>query len=1283
AVDPDNLAYVIYTSGSTGKPKGAMNTHRGIVNRLLWMQERYGLTADDRVLQKTPFSFDVSVWELFWPLLVGARLVVARPGGHQDPAYLVETIRREGITTLHFVPSMLQVFLEAPGVEECRSVKRVIASGEALPPELEQRFFARLGSMDAGLFNLYGPTEAAVDVTHWDCSPGAGRTTVPIGRPVANTAIHLVGRYGEPVPVGVAGELLIGGVQVARGYLGRPELTAERFVPDPFGGIGARAYRTGDLARRRPDGAIEYLGRLDHQVKIRGFRIELGEIEAALAAHPAVREAVVQALDQRLVAWVVGRDGAPEAAELRRHLAATLPDYMVPSAFVVLPEMPLSPNGKVDRKALPDPERPAAERELVAPRTALERLLAGLFQETLGIGAVGIHESFFELGGNSLLGATLINRLQERLGEIVHVVAIFDAPTVARLAAFLAEQYPDAVARWTGVTPSVARRVAIPGLEAPGLDRMRELLRADRAARLGPRNRPAVFVLSPPRSGSTLLRVVLGGHPRLFAPPELELLAFHDLAERRAAFSGRDAFRLEGLTRAVMELLGVGPGEAIRRLEEKEREGWSSQRLYGWLQELLGDRILVDKTPSYAFHPGVLARAEEQFEDALYIHLLRHPGGMIHSFEESRVDQVFFRVEHSFARRELAEMVWLVSHQNILRFLDDVPRERQLRIRFEDLVRAPRTVVQGICDFLGLELEPGMLDPYEQGSGRMTDGLHRESRMLGDVKFHQHAGIDAAVAERWRERLDERSLSEPILRLAESFGYGGAARSGLALRPAERRTGEPLPLSFSQERLWFLDRMLPGSPAYNMFTAVLLAGELDVAAFRAALAEIVRRHEVLRTTFAEHDGHPVQVVAPAPHPPTHPLPVVDLSGLPPARGKAEVLRRAEAEARQPFDLGAGPLLRATLVRTGTESPEHVLLLTMHHIVSDGWSMGVLLREAVALYTAFSEGRPSPLPELPLQYSDVALWQRGWLTGAVLRAELDHWRERLAGAPAALELPTDRPRPPVARHQGGHVTVSYSGELAGALAALAREEETTLFMALIAGVSTLLHRLGGQEDVLLGSPVANRTRAETEGLIGFFVNTVVLRSDLSGSPTLRELLGRARETALAAYAHQELPFGKLVEELQPVRDLSRSPLFQVLLVLQNAPTELALPGLRLDLLEVESGIAKFDLTFSFTEKAEGLELSLEYDRDLFDAATVRRMAGYLRTLFEGMTGNPDLRLPELPLLTEAERGQLLEWNATAADYDLETSLHELIARQVERTPEAVAVSFEGAELTYRE
>src|SRR6185369_12365241 len=365
SVAPDNPAYVLYTSGSTGRPKGAMISHRAIVNRLLWMQDALHLTADDRVLQKTPFSFDVSVWELFWPLMVGARLVMARPGGHRDNAYLKSVVASERITVLHFVPSMLQLFLEEPGIEECRTLRDVVCSGEALTTELARRFAAHFGH--ARLHNLYGPTEAAVDVTWWLCGEGEERGGVPIGRPIANTQIHLLDRGLLPQPVGVPGELFIGGVNLARGYIARPDLTAERFLPDPTdamtgepggnpgGEPGGRVYRTGDLARRRPDGAIEYLGRTDHQVKIRGVRIELGEIEAALAALPGIREAVVVARedrpgDRRLVAYVIGNVSADG---LRQALQERLPDAMVPAAFVALAAWPLTSSGKVDRKALP------------------------------------------------------------------------------------------------------------------------------------------------------------------------------------------------------------------------------------------------------------------------------------------------------------------------------------------------------------------------------------------------------------------------------------------------------------------------------------------------------------------------------------------------------------------------------------------------------------------------------------------------------------------------------------------------------------------------------------------------------------------------------------------------------------------------------------------------------------------------------------------------------------------------------------------------------------------
>src|SRR5581483_11971464 len=457
-----NLAYAIYTSGSTGKPKGVPNVHEGIVNRLLWMQDQYGLKPGDRVLQKTPYSFDVSVWEFFWPLLAGATLVMAKPDGHKDPEYLVDVIASHRITTLHFVPSMLQAFLQAQGIERCRDLRLVFCSGEALPYEVQQRFFELCA---AELHNLYGPTEAAVDVTYWRCRRDYERSLVPIGRPIANTQIYLLDKNLEPVPIGVAGELHIGGINLARGYLNRPELTAEKFIRDPFSAkAGARLYKTGDLARFLPDGNIEYLGRIDHQVKIRGFRIELGEIEAALDRHPAVRQSVVMAREdepgnKRLVAYIVSEGAAPSGEELRTHLRTGLPEFMVPAAFVMMESFPLSSNGKVNRRALPAPQfAPSDEREYVAPRSNVESQVAAIWAEVLRVPQVGIHDDFFALGGHSLMATQVVARLRQSLGVELPLRALFEAPTVAGLAA----RIPGTQAQIQGPIARVARDGGVP-----------------------------------------------------------------------------------------------------------------------------------------------------------------------------------------------------------------------------------------------------------------------------------------------------------------------------------------------------------------------------------------------------------------------------------------------------------------------------------------------------------------------------------------------------------------------------------------------------------------------------------------------------------------------------------------------------------------------------------------------------------------------------------------------------------------------------------------------------
>jgi amino acid adenylation domain-containing protein len=1380
-VQPLGAAYVIYTSGSTGRPKGVVIPHLGIVNRLAWMQRAYGLGDGDRVLQKTPFSFDVSVWEIFWPLLTGARLVMAPPGAHRDAGRLAALIAEHGITTVHFVPSMLQAFLDTPGAaERCGSLRRVIASGEALSYGLKERCRAALA---ADLHNLYGPTEASVDVTFAPCAPGpgpGGRREVPIGRPIANTRIHLLDRGGRPVPAGVAGELCIGGIGLARGYLGRPDLTAERFVPDALGGMGERLYRTGDLARHRHDGAIEFLGRLDHQVKVRGFRIELREIEAALERHPAVREAVAllrhdeddeggegdeggESSEPRLVACVTLASSlaAPAGAELRAFLAASLPGPMIPAVFVFLPEIPLGASGKVDRKALArltaEAASPAAAAAATAadasravPRTPLERRLAALWEEVLGGAAVARDDDFFELGGDSIQAAMLANRLQHELGEVVHVMSLFDAPTVARLAELLRRRYPETVGRLAvepattaGGTssPAVAGSASVAAGSAAAAPPANEVgeaavvaLRAAVARRLrrraplaaapppsAPRNRAAVFILSPFRSGSTLLRVMLAGHSRLFAPPELELLAFATMGERRDAYSGRDGFAAEGLLRAVMELTGGDVGSAGEVIAGAESEDLPVERFYARLQEWIGPRLLVDKTPSYALDLDTLRRAEALFAEPLYVHLVRHPAATIHSYVDARMDQVY---GFPLPPREQAEAVWRLAHRNILALLAEVPAQRQLRLRYEDLVRAPREEMTRLGGFLGVGFEPAMLEPYR--GRRMTDGPHARSRMMGDPRFHLHQDIDPGAADRWRREPGGAGLARlaPASReLAARLGYADAlaatdaaeaadaaaadaaaasatagnaaaadAEAALGPRPEPRREGEELPVSFAQERLWFLAQLDPANPAYNMPAAVRCQGALDLPALAASCAELVRRHEALRTAFRNASGRPAAIVEP---PSRLPLPVADLAVLPPARRDAERLRLAGDEGRRPFGLDRGPRLRLSLLRLAPD--EHVLLITLHHLAADGWSIGILVRELAALYRAAIQGAPSPLPELPLQYADYAAWQRRRLTAAALDEHLAYWRRRLAGPLPALELPTDRPRPALMSMRGARRSATLPPAAVAAVREWGLRQDMTLFVALLAAWTSLLHRYTGQEDLLAGVPVANRDRLEIEGLIGLFLNMVAQRTAVAGDLAFGDLARRVKDGFLASLPHQAVPFEKVVEAVAPQRDRSRAPIFQVQLSLQNTPAEaLALPGLALSRLDVHNGTTKFDLTVFLFDEPEGLVTTLEYATDLFDGATVERLLGHWHTHLLAAVADAGSRVADLPLLADAERTQLLAgWNGGGLGAELapgpgrlsgapfDGCLHELFARQAALSPAAVAVVCDLETLRYGE
>jgi amino acid adenylation domain-containing protein/non-ribosomal peptide synthase protein (TIGR01720 family) len=771
-----SLAYVIYTSGSTGAPKGVMIEHRGLANLVREQIAAFCITAESRVLQLASASFDASVSEIWTAWVAGAALVMLPEGAVAADEGLVRRLREQAVSVATFPPSLLAALPPA----ELPALATLVVAGEAANAAL----LARWASGRERVLNAYGPTEITVCATieRWD--PETGDEPL-LGRPIANTRVRLLSLLdeSEPAAIGAVGEIGLSGIGLARGYLGRPERTAASFVPDPWSeSPGGRLYRTGDLARWTGDGRLAYLGRRDGQVKVRGFRIETGEVEAALARHPEVQTCAVAARRDQLVAYVVpaGPGGTALAGRLRAFLQGTLPEALVPGRFVELPALPCTPSGKLDRRALPDPEAVVRERS-APPRTDLERYLAGVWSEILGVQEIGIDDDFFQLGGHSLSGATVVGRLQKDLGEIVHVVVMYDAPTVGRLAVYLTAHYPEAVARLLGTAPvSGPAPAEEPPVTEEDLAELRRIVaegRTDRGPRvIRPRNPPALFVLSAPRSGSTLLRVMLAGHPLMFAPPELELLSFETLAERRAAFAGRNSFWLEGAVRALMEIQRCDADQAEATVAALEAEGATPQDLYRRMQEQIVPRLLIDKTPSYALDPEVLARAERWFDGARYLHLVRHPTAMIRSFEEARLDQVFFRFPHRFSRRRLAELIWSVSEANIQAFLAGVEPERHYLLRYEELVADPEAELRRLCGWLEIDFHPAMAQPYENRESRMTDGIHPWSRMLGDVKFHEHRAVDPAAADRWRAEMQGHVLGGPTLDLAEHLGYAAPSR---------------------------------------------------------------------------------------------------------------------------------------------------------------------------------------------------------------------------------------------------------------------------------------------------------------------------------------------------------------------------------------------------------------------------------------------------------------------------------------------------------------------------
>ncbi|KAA8701250.1 non-ribosomal peptide synthetase [Pseudomonas proteolytica] len=947
-LDPDNLAYVIYTSGSTGQPKGVGNTHGALAERLQWMQATYQLDESDVLMQKAPISFDVSVWECFWPLITGCRLVLAGPGEHRDPHRIAQLVQEHGVTTLHFVPPLLQLFVDEPLAAKCTSLRRVFSGGEALPAELRNRVLAQWPAVQ--LHNRYGPTETAINVTHWHCQRADGERS-PIGRPLGNVICRVLDAQFNLLPAGVPGELCIGGIGLARGYLGRAGLTAERFVADPLGAAGARLYRTGDRVRWAADGVLEYLGRLDQQVKLRGFRVEPEEIEARLLAQDGIAQAVVLIRDTAGGAQLIGyytASGELAEQDVKAALAAELPEYMVPAQLIRLDAMPLSPSGKVDRRALPEPVWQV--REHVEPQTALEQQIAGIWRTVLGLPRIGLRDDFFALGGHSLLATQIISRTRQACDVELPLRTLFEASE-------------------------------------------------------------------------------------------------------------------------------------------------------------LGD---------------------------------------------------------------FAEQVRLI-----------------------------------------------------QASGQR----------------HQQTAI------------------------------GKVDRS------------QPVPLSYSQQRMWFLWQMEPDSPAYNVGGMARLRGVLDVGRFEAALQALIMRHETLRTTFPSIDGVARQKVAAQS---SVRMSWQDFSGLTEAERQLRLQQLADQEAHSPFNLETGPLLRACLVKAGDQ--EHYLVLTLHHIVTEGWAMDIFARELSALYEAFIDERESPLEPLPVQYLDYSVWQRQWLEAGERQRQLDYWTTQLGNEHPLLELPSDRPRPAVQSHQGELYRFDLSADLAARVRAFNAEHGLTLFMTMTATLATLLYRYSGQTDLRIGAPVANRIRPESEGLIGAFLNTQVVRCQLDGQMRVGELFEHVRHTVIEGQSHQDLPFDHLVEALQPPRSAAYNPLFQVMCNVQRWEFQQSrqLAAMTVEYLANDARATKFDLNLEVTDLDHRLGCCLTYSTDLFDELRIARMAAHWCNLLEALIADPQQRLSELALLQIDEQRALQDsLGIEAGEHRLDQCIHHLFSQQVQARGEAPALTFAGQTLSYRE
>ena len=1322
-------AYVIYTSGSTGVPKGVVVTHAGVASLSRDQAERLGVTAASRILQFASLNFDASLWEAVMALCNGAALILPQDD-ERTGSLLGELLARQRVTHATLPPTVLATLSR-----DDIPLETLVVAGERCPPELVERW-----SRGRRFINAYGPTETTVCATM--SGPLSGSLSPPIGTPVRDTYVYVLDSALEPVPIGVDGELYVAGASLARGYHRRGALTAARFVAAPHGPPGARMYRTGDLVRWRFDGSLEFIGRVDEQVKLRGFRIELGEIEETLRRHERVQDALVivhgEGEQQQMLGYVIGREDEAAAVEAQtshiRHWqqlydethAAQGPEAV--SDFNILGWNSSYTGGPI-----------AAEEMHLWVAETVRRLRALRPRRVLEIGCgTGLLLTRVAPQCESYVGVDVSASALAQLDQLRRTRSDLDRVTLHRGAAhelsFMPDDSVDLVVLNSVVQyfPDIAYLLVVLAEAVRVTRRGGHIFLGDiRSALLLDAFCVSVELFKAADSmslGELQRRLVQArrNEKELAVDPAL----FMELARRWERVGSAEAALKAGsydneLSRFRYDVtLRLGEKEAIadpdlwidwdlagkwrRRVEEFDGSigvrGIRDARVAGAVEAV---RLLHDPAISNAGQLREAAgRASGDDPDSIMIFAQRL--GIQCAWQrftsQGRYDCIFR--PQSIGREAAAD----VPRSYYSRYGNDPLRgaaDRELSRELLDVLRKnlPEFMVpSAIVVLAAWPLAPGgKIDrralPVPRGVDRVDERFVEPrtevARLLAGMwelvlgldrvgeedDFFAVGGHSLMAAQLMSRVRDVFKVEITVRTLFDAPRLGQLAR---AIEEAQRATAKVvptlrpmtrpalLPLSYAQRRLWFIDKLNGSSPEYNMPGAWRLRGKLDVEALERAINAIIERHENLRVRFTQVEGEPFQVIEPR----------VRISLLSEAARYEDVEAALRDQAGEPFDLGRGPLMRARLLRLGED--DHVLLWTCHHIVSDAWSTGVLHRECAALYQAFREGRGNPLAPLPVQYADFALWQRSWLEGEAIDHGLEYWKRQLAGIPDRLELPADRPRPVRQTFVANAITVTLPQHRLEALKRLAQSERATLYMALLSTFVALMERYTGQQDVVVGSPIANRQEKLLEDLIGFFVNSLVIRIGVRPDATFRDLLREVRRVTLEAYQHQEIPFERLVEMLAVDRSRDSAPVFQVVFALQNAPTfEQSLQDLQIEPIAVADTSVRFDLEVHGTELDDGLQLSWVYNRDLFDGWRIEQMARHYLALLDAAVAQPDLSLRRLGVLGVEERRYLLEGVNAGRALEVRGTLRDVFEAQVARSPGAVAVVVEGESITYGE